>query len=153
MESRLPFVQISFIPIEKRLRRRETGVKDGFEEWNTNFRLEHSVGKNRTTLSDVPLSPDIFRGKDAKSPVPWILVNLRLNNRTAGRKGRQIACAWRTWKGYNLRVLSWSSLTQTFSGLLQKDLFKEKLSLGKSCFKQNYCHAFHTRFAFFSCCV
>ena len=25
-----------------------------------------------------------------------------LNNRTAGRKGRQIACAWRTWKGYNL---------------------------------------------------
>ena len=70
MESRLPFVQISFIPIEKRLRRRETGVKDGFEEWNTNFRLEHSVGKNRTTLSDVPLSPDIFRGKDAKSPVP-----------------------------------------------------------------------------------
>ena len=61
VESRLPFVQISFIPIEKRLRRRETGVKDGFEEWNTNFRLEHSVGKNRTTLSDVPLSPDIFR--------------------------------------------------------------------------------------------
>ena len=50
VESRLPFVQISFIPIEKRLRRRETGVKDGFEEWNTNFRLEHSVRKKQDYL-------------------------------------------------------------------------------------------------------
>ena len=76
-----------------------------------------------------------------------------LNNRTAERRGRQIACAWRMWQGYNLRVLSCSSLAPTFSGLLQKDLFKEKLSLAKSYFKQNYCHAFHTRFAIFSCCV
>ena len=42
-ESRLPFVQISFIPIEKRPRRRETGVEDGFENgtrisvWNIPF--------------------------------------------------------------------------------------------------------------------
>ena len=80
-----------------------------------------------------------------------------LRNRTAGRRGRQIACAWRTWQGYNLRILSWSSLTSMFSGLLQKDLFKGKWSLAKSYFKQNYCHACHTRFAVFfllpSCCV
>ena len=48
-------------------------------------------------------------------------------------------------------------LTLTFSGLLQKDLFKGKWSLGKSCFKQNYCHACHTRFIVFfpqlSCCI
>ena len=44
-----------------------------------------------------------------------------------------------------------------FSGPLQQDLFKEKWSLAKCCFKQNYCHACHTRFAVFftppSCCV
>ena len=42
-------------------------------------------------------------------------------------------------------------------GPLQKDLFKGKWSLAKSCFKQNYCHACHTRFTvlfpFPSCCV
>ena len=44
-----------------------------------------------------------------------------------------------------------------FSGLLPKDLFKRKRSLAKSYFKQNYCHACHTRLAVFfplpSCCV
>ena len=84
-----------------------------------------------------------------------IIVSLR--NRTAGRRGRQIACAWRTWQGYNLRVLLWSWLTSMFSGLLPKDLFKRKGSLAKSYFKQNYCHVCHTRFAVFfplpSCCV
>ena len=48
-------------------------------------------------------------------------------------------------------------LTLRLSRLLQKDLFKGKWSLGKSCFKQNYCSAYHTRFAVFfplpSCCV
>ena len=82
---------------------------------------------------------------------------MSLRNRTAGRRGRQIACVWRTWQGYNLRVLSWSWLTSMFSGLLQKDLFKRKWSLAKSYFKQNYCHVCHTRFAIFfplpSCCV
>ena len=83
------------------------------------------------------------------------LVSLR--NRTAERRGQQITCAWRTWQGNNLRILSWSWLTSMFSGLLQKDLFKRKWSLAKSYFKQNYCHACHTRFAVFfplpSCCV
>ena len=80
-----------------------------------------------------------------------------LRNRTAGRRGREIACAWQTWQGYYLRFLSWSSLTSMFSDLLRKDLFKGKWSLAKSCFKQNYCHACHTRFAVLfplpSCCV
>ena len=57
--------------IGKRPRRPETGIKDGFEEWNTNFCLKYSVGKNRTTLSDVPLLPEIFRWKDPKSRVPF----------------------------------------------------------------------------------
>ena len=48
-------------------------------------------------------------------------------------------------------------LTPMFSDPLQKDLSKGKWSLAKSCFKQNYCHACHTRFAVFlflpSCCL
>ena len=78
-----------------------------------------------------------------------LMLIVSLRNRTAGRRGRQIACVWRTWQGYNLRVLSWSWLTSMFSGLLQKDLFKRKWSLAKSYFKQNYCHVCHTRFAVF----
>ena len=35
---------------------------------------------------------------------------LSLPNRTAGRRGQQNACAWQTWQGYYLRVMSWSSL-------------------------------------------
>ena len=31
------------------------------KEWNTNFRLEYFIRKNRTTLSDVLLLPKIFR--------------------------------------------------------------------------------------------
>ena len=31
------------------------------KEWNTNFRLEYFIRKNRTTLSDVLLLPNIFR--------------------------------------------------------------------------------------------
>ena len=85
----------------------------------------------------------------------WLLVSL--HNGMAGGRGRQIACAWRTWQGYNLGVLLWSWLTSMFSGLLPKDLFKRKGSLAKSYFKQNYCHACHTRFAVFfplpSCCI
>ena len=50
-----------------------------------------------------------------------------------------------------------TKLTLMFSGLLQKDLCKGKLSLAKSYFKKNYCHACHTRiaafFPFSSCCV
>ena len=41
------------------------------------------------------------------------------------------------------------SVTLIFSGLLQKDLFKGRWSLEESFFKQNYCHACHTRFVVF----
>ena len=55
--------------------------------------------------------------------------------------------------------LWWSSLLVKiiFPGLLQKDLFKGGWSSADKFFKQNYCHACHTRFAVFlplpSCCV
>ena len=55
--------------------------------------------------------------------------------------------------------LWWSSLVVKiiFPGLLQKDLFKGGWSSADKFFKQNYCHACHTRFAVFlplpSCCV
>ena len=48
--------------IEKRSRRPDTGIKDGFEEeMNTNFRLQYSIRKNRTTFSEIPLLSEIFR--------------------------------------------------------------------------------------------
>ena len=31
--------------------------KMALKEWNTNFRLEYSIEKNRTTFSDVPVAP------------------------------------------------------------------------------------------------
>jgi len=82
-----------------------------------------------------------------------------LCNKTAERRGWQNACVWQTWHGYYLGVLWWSSLIVKimFSGLLQKDLFKEGWSSEDKFFKQNYCHACHTGFAVFftlpSCCV
>ena len=38
---------------------------------NTNFRLEYSAWKNRTTFSAVPLLPEIFRWNDQRSHVPF----------------------------------------------------------------------------------
>ena len=37
-----------------------------------------------------------------------------------------------------------------FSGPLQKDLFKGRWILAESFLRQNYCHAYHTRFVVFS---
>ena len=41
------------------------------KKWNRNFCLEYSIGKNKTTFSDVPLLPDIFRWEDLKGRVPF----------------------------------------------------------------------------------
>ena len=41
------------------------------EKWNTNFRLEYSVRKSRTTVLDNPLLPSIFRWNDPKSRVAF----------------------------------------------------------------------------------
>ena len=46
--------------------------KMALKEWNTNCRLEYSIRKNRTTFSDVPLLPEVFRWDDRKSRVPFI---------------------------------------------------------------------------------
>ena len=82
---------------------------------------------------------------------------MSLRNRTAERRGRQNACAWQTWRACYVCVLRWSSLKLMFSGLLQKDVFKGGWSTAEKLFKQNYCHACHTKFAVFfplpSCCV
>ena len=75
-----------------------------------------------------------------------------------GRKKRTAnAWGWQTWQGYYLCVLSGIHLTLFFFSYLQKDLFKGMWSLAEGFFKQNCCHACHTRFAvvfpFSSCCV
>ena len=45
--------------------------KMALRKWNTNFRLEYFVRKNRTTFADVPLLPKIFHWEDPKSRVPF----------------------------------------------------------------------------------
>ena len=88
-------------------------------------------------------------------PIWPTLVSLR--NRTTGRSGRQNTCVWQTWHCYFLRVLSWSSLNDNVFWSLPKDPFKGKWCLAKRNFKQNYCHAWHTKIKVFvplpSCCV
>ena len=91
----------------------------------------------------------------------WVSVRIvlvvSLRNRTVERRGRQNDWVWQTWRGYYLRVLSGIHLTLLFLALLQKDLFKGMWSLAEGFFKENYCHACHTRFAVVfplpSCCV
>ena len=45
--------------------------KMALKKWTTNFRLEHSVRKNKTSFADVPLLPEIFRWNDPKIRVPF----------------------------------------------------------------------------------
>ena len=72
---------------------------------------------------------------------------MSLRNWTAERRGRQKVCLSQTRWGYFLWVLSWASINNTVSGLLQKDLFKGRRSLAENIFKDNHCPACQTRFA------
>ena len=45
--------------------------KMALKKWNTNFPLEYSIRKNRTTFSDVPLLLEIFRWEDPNSRLPF----------------------------------------------------------------------------------
>ena len=118
--------------------------------------LEHKKTRNaRAELLVCQSKPIAFLTCSLPSPSSLLLVSLR--NRTAGRRGRQNVFVWQTWQGYNLHVVSWSSLSINVFWFLQKDLSKGKWWLAKSYFKQICCHGCHTRFAVFfplpSCCV
>ena len=43
------------------------------KKWNTNFRLERSVQKNRATFSNILLLLKIFRWNDPESRVPFTI--------------------------------------------------------------------------------
>ena len=60
--------------LPKSPRRRETGIQGSFEEMEPEFSFETfrpKKKKNRITLSDVPLLPEIFHRNDPKSRVPF----------------------------------------------------------------------------------
>ena len=59
----------------KQPRRSETGIKV-----NTNFRLEYSYRKNRTTFSDVPLLQGIFRWNEQNSHTLYLISNRIFRN-------------------------------------------------------------------------
>ena len=65
-ESRLPFA-VTFT--ERRPRRSETGIKDGFQEMEHEFSFGVFRSGKRTTFSDVPF-PEIFHRNDPKRSVP-----------------------------------------------------------------------------------
>ena len=46
--------------------------KMALKEWNTNFRLEYSIQKNKSTFQMFPLLLDIFHWENPKSLVPFI---------------------------------------------------------------------------------
>ena len=46
--------------------------KMALKEWNTNFRLEYSIQKNKTTFQMFPLLLEIFHWENPKSLVPFI---------------------------------------------------------------------------------
>ena len=69
----------------------------------------------------------------------------------AACKKQQNFCVWQTWQGYNLRDCCDPHLTLLCSGPLRKYLFKGRWSLAENYFKQNFCHACHTRFAVLLC--
>ena len=77
------------------------------------------------------------------------VIIVSLHNRTAERRWRQNARVWQTWQGFYWPVLWWSSLNIKVSCLLQKICLKEGEVWQNIFFKQNYCHAHHTRFSFF----
>ena len=104
------------------------------------WKFPRVVGKGPTARS-LKLNWYFKRGGGLKTKI------LSLLNRTVGRRIRQNACVWQTWQGYNLRVLSWSSLNSNV--FWPKYLFNGAWSSAESFFKQNYCHAFHTGFAVF----
>ena len=86
--------------------------KMALKKWNTNFRLEHSDRKNRTTFSEVPLLPEIFHWNDPIKGFShfasghWVLHHRRSQNGNARPKwlARVNPCCpnWRSTKQTNL---------------------------------------------------
>ena len=106
-------------------------------------RLEEEKGKRSNVVSPFYSSHLPPRASPTRR-LPSLIVSLR--NRTVERRerrGRQKACG----RPITYVFLWWSSLKLTFSGLVQNDLFKGGWSSAEKFFKQNYCHACHTRFA------
>ena len=60
---------------------------------------------------------------------------MSLRNRSAGRRGRQNACARQTWQGYYLRVLSWSSLHTNVLWSFTKRSVWRKVTFGENLFQ------------------
>ena len=72
-DSSLPFVQISFIYRKTAAKAWNWYQRWLWSKWKTNFRLEHSVLKNRTAFSEVPLLLENFYWNDPNGLVPFIL--------------------------------------------------------------------------------
>ena len=104
-------------------------------------------------LESIPAAPEIWAGNLSAAGIDWCITTgfprkiVSSRYRTAERRERQNACVRQTWQPHFLCVWWWSSLKLLFSGLLHEDLFKGGWSSAEKFFKQNYCHACHTRFA------
>ena len=92
----------------------------------------------QATLADFLFRPAhhgiLFTGYCIHMQFYWVCEFVSFRKRKASRREKQNVCVWQTWHGFYFRVLSWSTLTISVFGFLQKDMFKERLSLidGKS---------------------
>ena len=75
---------------------------------------------------------------------------MRLRNTTAGRSGRQNACVWQTWQGYNLCVMLflWSLQKNMFTA--RKVKFGEKLFQTLYYYMRNFCNLIGLKQWYFS---
>ena len=92
-ESRLPFVQISFIPIEKRTRRRETDVKDGFEELEHEFQFGTFRPEKQDHLVRYSVATGHFPPERRKKSCSW---NIRKLTATQLEKIKNLV--WKAWQ-------------------------------------------------------
>ena len=91
-ESRLPFVQISFIPIEKRPRRRGIGVEDGFEELEHEFQF----GTFRSEKQDYLVRCSVATGnfpQERRKKCSWNITEL-----TATQQEKMANLVWKAWQ-------------------------------------------------------
>ena len=70
-ESCVPFAQISSIFQINGRESLKLVPEMAVKKWNTNFRLEHAVQKNRNSISYNPFLQEIFHRNDPKSRIPF----------------------------------------------------------------------------------
>ena len=105
--------------------------------------------KNKTLPDAIQLVYGLEKAWWSKCRSCTRLTLVSLRNRTVGRRGRQIPCAWWTWQGYYLRVLSWFSRNiNVFWSFTKRSLYR-RVKFGENLFHTKLLSRLSHRFAVF----